>query len=90
MKLLLTCLLAAPLLTHCAVVDPSGARPSSPNVSGSPAQSQDAYNLGHQKGFEDGRSGASRNPRRHAGAYPFSESDAFEIGYEKGYNEGIR
>ena len=80
------------LLSQCVVVDdssPATSRPAS-NVSGSPQQSNQAYDLGLEKGFADGRGGLSRTPDRHAGTYPAGESDAFSMGYEAGYNKGIR
>ena len=95
-KLLLAALLATPLLTQCLVVDENGnpvtttANTPSPNVSGSAAESQAVFDLGYQKGLQDGRSGASRNYQRHNGSFPAAESDAFSMGYEKGYNQGIR
>jgi len=79
-------------LTQCVVVEEEsqGTSSSAPNVSGSPQQSNQVYDLGLEKGFADGRSGLSRTPGRYAGTYPAGESDAFAIGYEAGYKRGIR
>lgn len=80
------------LLSQCIVVDEpsSGTSSPAPNVSGSPMQSNQAYDLGLEKGMADGRGGLSRTPNRHADTYPAGESDAFNIGYQAGYNKGIR
>jgi hypothetical protein len=89
-------LLATPLLTQCLVVDENGnavttpSSSSTPNVSGSAAESQAVFDLGVQKGLSDGRGGLSRSYQRYNGSFPAAESDAFSMGYEKGYNQGIR
>lgn len=84
--------IATLLFTQCVVVEDGSQGTSSPapNVSGSPEQSKQVYDMGLDKGFVDGQRGLSRSPDRHAGTYPAVESDAFTIGYEAGYNKGIR
>lgn len=79
------------LLSQCVVVDDTqGASSPAANVSGSPQESNQVYDMGLEKGFADGRGGLSRTPGRYAGSYPSRDSDAFSMGYEAGYNKGIR
>ncbi len=83
-------LLAPLLLTHCVVVDPSAGGSGYPgNQPGYESPSGSTYRLGQERGYEDGQSGRSRNPRRHDGDFPPAEASVFNRGYEAGYNSGM-
>lgn len=52
--------------------------------------SDSAYDLGVQRGFEDGKGGLSRTPSRYESVYSQADRADFFKGYEKGYNRGIK
>jgi len=58
--------------------------------SSQPAAPSAGYELGRTKGYQDGLSGLSRTPDRHAAEFPVADRADFLRGYEDGYNQGIK
>ena len=56
---------------------------------GGPVESQ-GYQLGFEKGREDGQGGKSRTPDRHSSLYSEADRGEFFRGYEDGYTLGIK
>ncbi|MCB1204964.1 MAG: hypothetical protein KDN18_11950 [Verrucomicrobiae bacterium] len=78
----LTILVLATGLASCVSVDE--------NTAPTPALPTSGYDLGVMKGKQDGSSGLSRTPDRHAGSFAEADRSEFLRGYEEGYNAGIR
>lgn len=77
--ILLLTLPIALLMTSCApIVETGGSKPLY------------GYELGKNKGYQDGHGGLSRTPSRHSSAYSEADRAEFFRGYEDGYNEGIK
>lgn len=75
-------ILSAIAMSGCVTVDETAPAVPGPPTSG--------YDLGVMKGKQDGSSGFSRTPDRHAASFAPADRAEFLRGYEEGYDAGAR